>query len=303
MESILPQVLINGLISGSIYALAASGFSLVYFVVKFLHFAQGATITLSAYLFFLFLNIIGLNYVLAAIITVGMSIMITLLMNFLVYKPLRKRKATNVILMISSLAILTLSSSLILAIFGSSTKTIALNKQDIIKNIIKNVTFDLGIFTITVLQIIIMIFALMLFLLLWLIIKKTRLGKSLQAVADNKEVSQIVGINPEKIYSYTFIIAAILGGISGILIGLEQNLYPRMGIPIIVKGFISSVVGGISSVHGAIIGGLFIGLVENLGILFLPSVYKDVISFTILLIFLLLRPYGILGVSKREDVK
>ena len=94
----------------------------------------------------------------------------------------------------------------------------------------------------------------------------------------------------------------MLGSFSGILIGLEQNLYPRMGVIIIVKGFISSVVGGINSVPGAIIGGLFIGLVENIGIWFLPSGYKDVISFTILLLFLLLRPTGILGVKMRDDI-
>ena len=92
-----------------------------------------------------------------------------------------------------------------------------------------------------------------------------------------------------------------MGGVSGILIGLEQNLYPRMGIFIIIKGFISSVVGGLGSVPGSIVGGLFIGLIENIGILFLPSSYKDVISFSVMLIFLLFRPQGILGVKMRDD--
>jgi len=212
-------------------------------------------------------------------------------MNLIVYKPLRKRKATNVILMISSLAILIFSSSLILAVFGSSTKTINVNF---------NKTHDFGIVTITTMQTIIITLNLILFLVLWLIIKKTRLGKAMRALSDNKETAQVVGINPEKIYNYTFIISAILGSVSGILIGLEQNLYPRMGVPIIVKGFISSVVGGSNSVPGAVVGGLFIGLVENLGIWLLPSGYKDVISFIILLLFLLLRPQGILGTRARE---
>ena len=125
--------------------------------------------------------------------------------------------------------------------------------------------------------------------------KKTKLGKSMRALADNKDVAQVVGINPEKVYSYTFIIASFLAAIAGILIGLDQNLFPRLGFVFIVKGFISAVVGGINSVPGAIVGGFFIGLVENLGIWFLPSGYKDAISFTILLIFLIFRPQGILG--------
>ena len=143
--------------------------------------------------------------------------------------------------------------------------------------------------------------ALIFFAALWIIIKKTKLGKAMRALADNKDVAQVVGINPEKIYNYTFVIASVMAGVSGILIGLEQNLYPRMGILIIVKGFVSSVVGGLGSVPGAIIGGLFVGLAENLGIIYLPSSYKDVISFTVMLIFLLFRPQGILGVKMRDD--
>ena len=289
--AILPQLIINGLIAGSIYALAASGLSLVYYVVKFLNFAQGAVITISAYLFFLFLDLMGLNYGFAALLAIASSIIIALLMNLGIYKPLRKRKATNVVLMLSSLALLIFCSSLMLALFGSGTKTLSL----------QNKTFDFSLFTITAIQISIIFSAVLLLFLIWLIIKKTKLGKAMRALADNKETAQVLGINPEKVYSYTFIIAGALGAIAGILIGLEQNLYPRMGVPIIVKGFISSVVGGIGSVPGAVVGGLFIGLVENIAIWFLPSGYKDVVSFTILLLFLLLKPKGILGVRMRDD--
>ncbi|MBI3035580.1 branched-chain amino acid ABC transporter permease [Candidatus Woesearchaeota archaeon] len=291
MPSILPQLIINGLIAGSIYALAASGFSLVYYVVKFMNFAQGAIITIAAYLFFLFGSVLGINYALSALLSIIISILAILSMNLIVYENLRKRKATNVVTMISSLALLIFSSALVLAIFGSSTKTISLY----------NKTFDFGIFTVTLIQLIIICSSVFLFLLLWVVLKKTRLGKAMRSLSDNKEAAQVIGINPEKIYTYAFIIAGILGSISGILIGLEQNLYPRMGVPIIIKGFISSVVGGINSVYGSIVGGLFIGLVEILGIWFLPSGYRDVISFSILLLFLLFKPNGILGVKKRDD--
>ena len=289
---ILPQLVVNGLIAGSIYALAASGFSLIYYVVKFQYFSHGAIMSIGAYLFFAFLNLMGLNYILAGFLTVVGCIVATLLSNWLLYLPLRKRKATPTIILIASIVLLIFSSSLMLAFFGSSTKTISLTKH--------NKTFDFGIFTITSVQIAIIVSALMLFLFLWFILKKTKLGKSMRALADNKDVAQIVGINPEKIYNYTFIIAAVLGAFGGILLGLEQNLYPRMGVPIIIKGFISSVVGGLGSVPGSIIGGLFIGLSENVGVLYLPTGYKDVISFSVLLLFLLFRPQGILGVKMRN---
>ena len=291
--SILPQLIINGLIAGSVYALAACGFALVYYVVKFQYFSQGAILTVGAYMFFMFLNLMGLNYLLAAILSILASIFAALLTNWLVYRPLRKRKAGGVPLLVSSVVLLIFSSSLMQAFFGSGTKTLLLSA--------KNKIFILGFFTITSFQIAIIILAVILFFILFYILKKTRLGKAMRALADNRDVAQIVGIDPEKIYNYTFIISAVLGGVSGILIGLEQNLYPRMGVLIIIKGFISSVVGGLGSVPGSIVGGLFIGLIENLGIWFLPSSYKDVISFSVMLLFLLFRPQGILGVKMRDD--
>lgn len=293
LQSILPQLFINGLIAGSVYALAACGFALVYYVVKFQYFSQGAILTIGAYIFFLFLNLMGLNYILAAILSIIISILAALITNWLVYRPLRKRKAGGVPLLVASIVILIFSSSLMQALFGSSTKTLLLSNQ--------NKVFTFGFLTITLFQIAIITMAFILFFLLFYILMRTRLGKAMRALADNKDVAQIVGINPEKIYNYTFIISAVLGGISGILIGLEQNLYPRMGVLIIIKGFISSVIGGLGSVPGAIVGGLFIGLVENIGIWFLPSSYKDVISFSIMLLFLLFRPQGILGVRMRDD--
>lgn len=290
---ILPQLFINGLIAGSIYALAASGFALVYYVLKFQYFSHGAIMAIGAYLFFALSNLMGLNYIAAAFLTIIGCILTTLLSNWLLYLPLRKRKATPTVTLIASIVLLIFASNSMLALFGSSTKTISLSDY--------NKTFDFGIFTITLIQIAIIISAIILFLLLWFVLRKTRIGKSMRALADNKDIAQVIGINPEKIYTYTFIISAVFGAVGGMLLGLEQNLYPRMGIPIIIKGFIGSVVGGLGSVPGSIIGGLFIGLAENIGVLYLPTGYKDVISFSVLLLFLLFRPQGILGVKMRDS--
>ena len=293
MTSILPQLIVNGLIAGAIYALAAAGFSLVYYVIKFQYFSHGAVMSIAAYLFFAFLNLMGLNYLLSGFLVVLLSILITLITNWVVYLPLRKRKATPVILLIASISVLIFLDALILAVFGSSTKSIILGTKTRI--------FDLGIFTITSVQLFVIFIALILFLFLWYVLKKTKIGKSMRALADNKGAAQVVGINPEKIYNYTFALSAVFGAVGGVLLGLEQNLYPRMGVLIIIKGFISAVVGGLGSVPGSVIGGFFIGLIENLGIWFLPSGYKDVISFSVMILFLLFRPQGLFGVKMRDD--
>ncbi|MBI4143374.1 branched-chain amino acid ABC transporter permease [Candidatus Woesearchaeota archaeon] len=293
MQFILPQLIINGLIAGSIYALAASGLSLAYYVMKFLNFAQGAIITLSAYLFYVFLDIAKLDYRLSAIFVIISSTVIMLFIDFVVQRPLRKRKSTNIVSMMASLSILIFVSSFVLAVFSSDTKILKITRS--------NATFDFGFFTITKIQAFIIGTTLLLFFALYFLIKKTKIGKTMRAISDNRDSARIVGINPERVYIYTTITAAFLGSIAGMLIALEQNAYPQMGVPIIIKGFISSVVGGINSVPGAILGGLLIGLAENVGAWFLPSTYKDVISFVILLFFLFFRPNGILGARMRDD--
>ena len=293
MTYLLPQLIVNGLIAGAIYAIAAAGFALVYKVVKFQYFSYGAIIAFAAYLFFTFVNRMKLNIIFAAFLTIIAIVIVTLIKNQIVYKPLRKRKATPTILLIASISLLLFLSSLILAIYGASTKSILIGKKLII--------FDFKFFTVTSIQVAIIAFAVILFLFLYVILKKTKLGKAMRALADNKDVARIIGINPEKIYTYTFVISAVMGAVSGILIGVEQNLYPRMGVMIIIKGFISAVVGGLGSVPGSVIGGFFIGIAENVGIWYLPSGYKDVISFTVMIIFLLFKPEGILGVKVRDD--
>ena len=126
----------------------------------------------------------------------------------------------------------------------------------------------------------------------------TRLGKAMRAVASDTEVSSVVGINVERIYLVTFIIGSALAGAAGVLAALEQNMEPYMGMMAILKGLTAAIVGGITSVPGAMIGGYVIGLVENIGIWFIPSQWKDAIAFAVLFLFLIFRPHGLFGVKK-----
>ncbi len=284
------QLLFNGLIAGAVYALVASGFALIYSVCRFVHFAHGAVIAISAYILYLLFSDLGLNFWVASFLTIIFASIFGLLVNFLVYRQFRKRKASNAILLIVSFALLILFESLILIIFGADVKTIGFVK------VARGLDF-LGAI-ITPLQIFIILFSLFLLAGLFFIMKKTRLGKMMRAVADNGDKARVIGISPEKIYAYAFVIGSAIAGTAGILVGLEQNLEPTMGSSLMIKGFTGAIIGGITSVPGAILGAFLLGLVENFGIWYLPSGYKDAISFTILFIFLLVRPQGILGIKQ-----
>jgi branched-chain amino acid transport system permease protein len=289
--SIAFQLLINGLIAGAIYALVASGFSLIYSTCKFVHFAHGAVIAFSAYILYFLFSVMGLNFGFSAVLAIAFASLLGYGMN-IIYNKFRQRKASSVILLIASFALLILIESLILILFGADVKTIGYIK----------VAKGLEIFgaIITPLQIFIIAASLVLLLLLFIFMKKTKMGKAMRAVSDNKDVAEIVGISSEKIYSWSFIIGSAIAGIAAILVSLEQNLEPMMGTNLMIKGFTGAIIGGIGSVPGAILGSFLLGLSENFGIWFLPSGYKDAITFIILFIFLLFRPQGILGIKRDE---
>jgi branched-chain amino acid transport system permease protein len=292
---VLNQIFINGLIAGAIYALVASGFSLIYSTCKFVHFAHGAVISLTAYFLFFLFSISGLNFWLSIIFALIFSVLVGWLMNKIVYEKFRKRKTSSTILLIASFALLILLESLILMLFGADIKTIGYIK------ISKGLEF-LGAI-ITPLQIIIVGASIFLLIFLWFFMKKTKIGKAMRAVSDNKDVAEIVGISSEKIYSWVFAVGSLIAGVSGILVGLEQNLEPMMGGNLMIKGFTAAIIGGIDSVPGAILGSFLLGFAENFGIWFLPSGYKDAIAFIILFIFLLFRPQGILSIKRFVNSK
>ncbi|MCH7568618.1 MAG: branched-chain amino acid ABC transporter permease [Nanoarchaeota archaeon] len=291
--SIFSQLTVNGLIAGSIYALVASGFSLIYGTNKFMHFAHGVSVAVAAYLLYSFFSLAGINFYFSVLLTLIFSGVFGLLMYRGIYLPLQNKKASNVILLIASIGILILVENLIQIIYGADVKVI---------NFIE-VAQGLNFFgaIITPLQIVIILSSVILFVSLYFFMKKTRLGRDMRAVADNKELASIVGINYKRVASYSFIIGSVLAGIAGILIGLEQNLRPLMGTDLIIRGFTGAVIGGITSVPASILGSYILGFAENYGIWFLPSGYKDAIAFALLLIFLLFRPRGLFGLKREVE--
>ncbi len=284
------QLLVNGLIAGSIYSLVAFGFSLIYATNKFMHFAHGVAIASSAYMTFWLFAQVGLDFWLSALITIVFAALLGALINRVIYVPLQNKKASNIILLIASIGVLILFENVLQLLFGADVKTIGLIE------VAKGMTIMGAV--ITPLQLVIIIVSLVLLVVLYLFMKKTKLGRDMRAVANNKELASIVGINAKKVTYYSFMLGSAIAGLAGILIGLEQNIEPTMGTMLMIKGFTGAVIGGVTSVPAAIGGSYLLGLAENFGVWYLPSGYKDAIAFTLLFVFLLFRPNGLFGLNK-----
>jgi len=270
--------------------LVASGFSLIYGTNRFMHFAHGISVVVAGYIIFSLFKLAGINFFLSVLLTLILSGFFGFLMFRMIYLPLRNRKASNVILLMASIAILILGQNVIQAIYGADVKTLGYIEVS------KGLSFFGAI--ITPLQIVIIATSFVLMVLLYVFMKKTKLGRDMRAVADNKELASIVGINERRVSDYSFILGSVLAGIAGILISLEQNLEPAMGTTLIIKGFTGAVIGGINFVPASVLGSYILGFAENYGIWYLPSGYKDAIAFALLFLFLLFRPNGLFGLNR-----
>ncbi|MGD0784859.1 MAG: branched-chain amino acid ABC transporter permease [Sedimentisphaerales bacterium] len=288
------QLLINGIIAGGIYILIALGFTIIYRTVKFFHFAHGMVYAIGAYVAYTFAISLGINIAISFFLAIIVSAIAGVLIDRLVYKPLRKHKAPNLVFLIASFGVFIFIQNLLQLIYSAQILTIRTGP-------VKEGRHFLGA-VITDIQIMILIVSVCLCVALWLFIQKTKLGKAMRAVADDPMAASIVGINPENIILAAFAIGSALAGAAGILISLETNIEPTMGMNAILKGIIASIIGGIGSIPGAMLGGLFLGLAENLGIWKISAGWKDCIAFVILIVFLLLRPGGIMNVKTNNKL-
>jgi branched-chain amino acid transport system permease protein len=289
----IQQLIINGIIAGSIYALIAIGFTVIYKTVKFFHLAHGAVYTAGAYLTYSMVKlnldngVWTLEWFFAFLVGIIGAGVLGILIDRVVYYPLRKQNASNLIFLLASFGVFIFLQNLIQLIYGAQILTIRTGP-------VKEGHHFLGA-VITDVQITILLVSLVCLIGLWVFIQKTKLGKAMRAVSDDPIAANVVGINPEKIILFSFAIGSALAGLAGILISFETNIEPTMGFNAILKGIIASIVGGIGSIPGAVLGGFFLGLAENLGVWKIQAGWKDAIAFAILIIFLLIRPWGILG--------
>ncbi len=289
--SLILQLVVNGLIAGSIYALVASGFTLISMTNRFMHFAHGGIVVFAGYLVYTFFHVVGFHFVFSVLLAVFYASFLGFFMYVFIYYPFEKRKASRVILLIVSLSLLVLFQNIMLLIYGASVKDVGYIE-------IKEGVSFLGVQA-TPFQLTLFFSSLILFVLLFLFMQKTSFGREMRAVSHNKELASLVGIHSTRVSGLSFFIGSFLAGVAGIFIALEQNITPYGGTQLIIKGFSGAIIGGIGSVPASVFGSYLLGLAENIGILFLPSGYKDAISFVLLFLFLLFKPEGIVRIKRR----
>ena len=284
MTYVFQQVL-NALQLGSIYALIALGYTMVYGILTMINFAHGDLFMVGAFFCFILAALLGLSFVPTLLFTMFGVACIGVLIERAAYKPLRQAPRVSAI-------ITALGVGLFLENF-----TLALSpypKQ--IPQFMTNVTWTVGGVSFSTLQILIIALSLLLMMILDVMVRRTMIGMAMRAISWDKAVAPLLGVPVDFVISVTFAIGTSLGGAAGVMYGLAYPVIdPYMGIMVGWKAFISAVVGGIGNIRGAMIGGYILGALEILVVAVFPSTYRDLVSFTLLLVLLIFRPYGILG--------
>lgn len=281
------QLVINSVIAGAIYTLIALGFNLICRVTRFFNLAHGVYATVSGYAIFFLYKSMGADLYLSIAAGILIAGFIGFLSDKLLFLPLRKRNASSAIMLVASLGLFTAIQELIPILFNSQYKGL--------RDPFKTKTYEILGGVISEIHITIIITAAVVTTFLIIFLNNTKFGKAVKAIGDDVEVAKVVGINTNRIIGYTFFIGAAIAGITGILDGFETGLMPTMGMGLLLKGVIASIVGGVGNIYGGVLGAFFLSFAENFGIWKISSVWKDAIAFGVLIIFLLFRPKGFLG--------
>ena len=309
------QSFLNGLSIGSIYAIFALGYTLVFSILGIINFAHGSVFTLGAYFTYALMgNAFGFNgllanlalpirlpFALALIFGSTIAGFIGVLIERLAFRPLRRKKADSLLTVVSSLGVAVVIVNLIQYLVGAEIYTFPANTYG---NLPPAINFGSAANPIPIrsVQVVIFVVSGVIFSLLTYLINATKYGKAMRAVAEDPTTASLLGIDPDRFIVLTFFVSGFLGGLAGTLVGSSVSIAgPYFGIGFGLKGLAVIVLGGLGSIPGAVVGGLTIGLVEA----FVPgdySAYKDAVAFGILFIMLLVRPQGLLGRSLVQKV-
>lgn len=298
---IFVQQLINGLVLGSIYALVALGYTMVYGILELINFAHGEVTMMGAMVCLAVVGGllgVGLPWPLIMAIGLGAAIVACMALGFAIervaYRPLRH--APRLAALITAIGVSIVLQNLAMLMWG---------KQYIsFPALVPVVRFELAGATITALQIVIVSSACVLMAGLWLLVRRTGLGRAMRATAQSPELAGLMGINPNRVISLTFVIGAVLAAVAGVMVSAYYGLaHYYMGFILGLKAFTAAVLGGIGNIAGAMLGGLLLGVIESMGagyigdlsFGFLGSHYQDVFAFFVLILVLVFRPSGLLG--------
>lgn len=294
MEQFLQQI-INGLSLGSIYALIALGYTMVYGIIKLINFAHGDVYMVGAYIGYFCMTTFHLGFFPSLLIAMAGCILLGVAIEKIAYKPLRN--ATRIAVLITAIGV-----SLFIE-YGTMFFVKANVRSYPPLTGLMAQTFHLGNLVITMQQILIVGITIILMVLLQFIVKKTRTGKAMRAVSLDRDAAELMGINVNSTISFTFVLGSALAGAAGVLVGIYYNsINPLMGVMPGLKAFVAAVFGGIGIIPGAMIGGFFIGIVEVMVSGYGNSMFRDAVVFAILILILIVKPSGLLGKETREKV-
>ncbi len=276
------QLIVYGIVLGSIITLGAIGVSLIFGILRFAHFAHGDMMTAGAYLALVGVGMLHWPMTVVFPLALVGCALVGLCIDRLIYRPLRK--ASPIIMLISSVGTALMLRSLVQFIFGPDNQIYE-----------SGIDFPHTFWGLRIKpdQITIVGGAIALVVLLHLFLHRTKMGKAMRATSDNLDLAKVCGINTERVIFWTWIIAAAMAAAGGIFLGIDTRLNPLMGWRILLPVFAASILGGIGSIYGAILGGLLIGIVQEVSTLFISPAYKPAVSFAIMVVMLVVRPTGL----------
>jgi branched-chain amino acid transport system permease protein len=290
------QQLVNGLSIGSIYALMAVGYSLVYSIMNFSNFAHGSVIMLGAYFGFFALTLLGLPFFLAFFLAACGTALFAIILERLAYKPLRDRKAPFLYFIITAMGASIFIDNSVIATIGPTPKTFP---QAMLPSFLQSGSVQIGSLNVGRVDIAMFVITAICLAALVLFIDYTKLGKAIQATAYNMKASALMGINPGFVIILVFGIGGALAGIAGVLYGMKYQVFPQMSA-ITLKSFIAAVFGGLGSLPGALLGSLLLALIETFVSGYISTQLRDLFAFGILIAMLVIKPSGIMGKSMED---
>lgn len=293
MDMVIQQV-INGLSLGSVYALIAVGYSLVYSILLFSNFAHGGFLVIGGYICYFALRAGGMNIwlaSLAAIIGAGISAVVV---EKLAYKPIRERTPVTLYMLIASMGMSIVIENIFVVTVGGRFRAL----PPVIPT--QPVNF-FGLATTSAFDLLSLVTAIVFLVALQLFLSKTKWGLAIRAASYNLRTAGLMGVNVNRLIAIVFFVAGLLAGVGGIFLSVRYTLYPQLGM-ITTKAFVAAVIGGLGSLPGAVIGSLILGLAEMLTAGFISSQFRDLVVFGLLIVTLIVRPTGLFGKSVGEKV-
>ena len=290
------QQVLNGLFAGSIYALFAIGFTLVFGVLDRLNLAHSAVFTAAAFVGIELVADLGLSIWLAIPVVLVIGAVLGLIIERVAFRPLKGRQDAHFAGLITSIAVGGMLIALLQARYGSDTRRFPADA-------FPSTEFDLGGVRVTLLQLVILGVSLGLMLGLAYLVNSTRLGRGMRAVAENPHAARVLGVDVDRVTATTFALSSALGAVAGVLLAFYVNSAQLgMGFNIELKGLAVIIVGGMGSLKGAMVGGIALGLAEVFAVQYVGSSWRDVVAFGLLFAVLLLRPQGLFGVRRVREV-